>query len=88
MSLFKEGWNRTAHEAMLCKTAVIGSGSGGMEELLQGGNQIVCKDFSKLKEYVIKTLKNPKLGEDAYNYAKEFSVAKFNNELKKIIESL
>lgn len=28
MSKFKEGWNRTIHEAMLCKTPVIGSGTG------------------------------------------------------------
>ncbi|GAI24374.1 unnamed protein product, partial [marine sediment metagenome] len=32
MSRFKEGWCITAHEAMLCKTPVIGSGLGGMKE--------------------------------------------------------
>ena len=26
MSKFREGWNRTAHEAMLCRTPVVGSG--------------------------------------------------------------
>lgn len=88
MSLFKEGWNRTAHEAMLCKTPVVGSGSGGMEELLRGGNQIVCKDFSKLREAVIKAMENPKLGEEGYNYAKDFTIERFNQEIKKVIESL
>ena len=39
MSKFKEGWCLTAHEAMLCKTPVIGSGKGGMRELLEGGNK-------------------------------------------------
>lgn len=41
MSLMLEGWNRVAHEAMLCGTPVIGSGSGGMRELLLSGGQIV-----------------------------------------------
>ena len=35
MSKFNEGWCRTAHEAMLCKTPVVGSGMGGMGELLE-----------------------------------------------------
>ena len=52
MSKFMEGWNRTAHEAMLCKTPVIGSGLGGMKELLEGGKQIICDDFEDLKEKV------------------------------------
>lgn len=34
-SLFKEGWCRTAHEALLLGKEVIGSGAGGMEELLR-----------------------------------------------------
>ena len=45
MSKFKEGWCMTAHEAMLCKTPVIGSGKGGMKELLERGGQIICTDF-------------------------------------------
>src|SRR5581483_1567247 len=53
MSKFKEGWCMTAHEAMLCKTPVIGSGLGGMQELLEGGKQIICKDVAMLKEKVL-----------------------------------
>ncbi|MFZ2055101.1 MAG: glycosyltransferase family 4 protein, partial [Candidatus Aminicenantales bacterium] len=56
MSKFEEGWCRTAHEAMLCGTPVIGSGKGGMEELLSGGQQIVCRDFSLLRSTVIGVL--------------------------------
>ena len=67
MSKFKEGWNRTAHEAMLCKTPVIGSGLGGMKELLEGGNQIICENFSDLKERVSYVLDHPELGETGLN---------------------
>ncbi len=81
MSKFKEGWCRTTHEAMLLKTPVIGSGMGGMRELLEGGKQIVCEDFSGLKESVIKLLGNEqlrkKIGEDGYAYAKGFTKEKF-----------
>lgn len=52
MSKLKEGWNRTAHEAMLCGTPVIGSGTGGMRELLEIGGGKVCGDFSDLRLFV------------------------------------
>jgi glycosyltransferase involved in cell wall biosynthesis len=48
MSQFNEGWCRTAHEAMLCGTPVVGSGKGGMRELLDKGGQLICDDFEKL----------------------------------------
>lgn len=50
MSLMLEGWNRVAHEAMLCGTPVIGSGSGGMRELLVSGGQIVHPGGAGLAE--------------------------------------
>ena len=52
MSKFQEGWCRTAHEAMLLKTPVVGSGFGGMSELLEGGGQIICDNFNDLKEKI------------------------------------
>ena len=48
MSKFTEGWNRTAHEASLCGTPVIGTGTGGMHELLEMAGQSETKDYSKL----------------------------------------
>jgi len=48
MSRMVEGWCRTAHEAMLCGTPVIGSGTGGMRELLEGGGQLVLPDVRDL----------------------------------------
>ncbi len=81
MSTFKEGWCITAHEAMLLKTPVIGSGVGGMRELLEGGGQIVCTDFEQLKEIVETLLKNPRererIGESGRNFAKSFTDERF-----------
>jgi glycosyltransferase involved in cell wall biosynthesis len=88
MSKFKEGWNRTAHEAMLCKTPVIGSGLGGMRELLEGGNQIICEDFDDLKEKVHYALDHPELGKKGYEFAKQFTVKRFNDEWLSLIERL
>lgn len=59
MSMFLEGWNRTAHEATIIGSVVIGSGKGGMRELLEKSNQIVCTSFSDLKKIVIEVLHHP-----------------------------
>ena len=88
MSKFMEGWNRTAHEAMLCKTPVIGSGLGGMRELLEGGGQIICDDFDDLKEMVYYILNHPERGELGYEFAKQFTVKKFNDEWLSLIEKV
>lgn len=58
MSLFKEGWNRVAHEALLCGTPVVGSGMGGMEELLLMTGQTICKSFNDLPRIVSEILEN------------------------------
>ncbi|MCJ7829742.1 glycosyltransferase family 4 protein [Patescibacteria group bacterium] len=92
MSKFKEGWCMTAHEAMLLKTPVIGSGLGGMRELLEGGKQIVCENLGSLKEKVKYLLNHPevrkKMSEDGYNFAKEFTLEKFKEEWLKLIKKL
>lgn len=89
MSKFKEGWCMTAHEAMLCKTPVIGSGNGGMEELLKEGGQIICIDFKELKKKVEYLLNNSeervKIGKMGYNYAKDFTSERFKKEWLEIV---
>lgn len=80
MSRFKEGWCMTAHEAMLCKTPVIGSGLGGMRELLEGGRQIICRKDEILDKtaYLLDQEEEArKMGEDGYHFAKEFTMEKF-----------
>lgn len=92
MSKFKEGWCITAQEAMLSKTPVIGSGTGGMRELLEGGEQIVSKGFKNLKkevEYILENKKeSEKIGERGYNFAKEFTLERFHSEWVKLIEKI
>ena len=58
MSEFIEGWNRTAHEAILLNKKVIGSGSGGMRELLQTENRIIANNYDNFNSMVRKELKN------------------------------
>jgi glycosyltransferase involved in cell wall biosynthesis len=92
MSKFKEGWCRTAHEAMLLKTPVIGSGSGGMKELLEGGEQTVCEDFKNLKEKTEYLLNNPEIrkqtGERGYKFAENFSIKNTQKNWQDLIGSL
>lgn len=78
LSKFKEGWNRVVHEAMLCKTPVVGIPLGGMRELLIGGGQkifIPGHDLSVSVDYAI--YKKKELGEGGYNFAKEFTIERF-----------
>ena len=47
-------WNRTAHEAMLVGTPVIGSGRAGMRELLEAGGQLICERFEDLRHALVR----------------------------------
>jgi len=92
MSKFKEGWCRTVHEAMLLKTPVIGSGLGGMRELLEGGKQIICEDFGSLKEKTKYLLNHQeirkKIGEVGYDFAKDFTLERFKKEWLELIHKI
>lgn len=92
MSKFKEGWCRTAHEAMLLKTPVIGSGKGGMGELLEGGKQIICENFGLLKEkveYLLNNLeKRKEIGEKGYNFAKNFTLERFKKDWLELMNNI
>lgn len=87
-----EGWCRVLHEAMLCKTPVIGSGKGGMAELLSGGGQIICTDFKDLKYYVKRLLVNEnlrkELRESGYEFAKIFTYERFRKEWIQLIKDV
>jgi len=74
MSKIEEGWSRVAHEALLCRTPVIGSGRGGMKELLEGGGQMICASISDLRDMVREVLGNKECYvEKGFNYAKGFT---------------
>ena len=79
MSWFAEGWNRIAHEAMACKTPVIGSGIGGMGELLRGGQQIALKDVSGLRDAVRSVLNDREArANSGYDFVRQFDQAYFH----------
>ena len=91
MSRFKEGWCRTAHEAMLLGTPVIGSGLGGMGELLADGKQIIS-DENTLSEDFRKLLSDSnrlkKQGADGRQYARKFNYTKFSNNWKSVLNNI
>lgn len=89
MSKLPEGWNRIAHEALLCRTPVIGSGVGGMKELLQEGSQIILTDIKDLEEKIKYALLNKKeLTEKGYTFVCKYTQAYFNAEWISTIETL
>lgn len=92
MSTMQEGWCITAQEAMLCNTPVIGSGKGGMRELLDGGRQMVCEDFKNLREKVEYILSHPeagsKMGERGHAFASQFTLERFQSDWLKLFEHI
>ncbi len=89
MSKMTEGWNRTAHEALLCGTPVIGNGKGGMMELLKGGNQFITNSYSGLPGLIEEVLqKKTKMAEDGFNYCKKFDIQYFESKWIKIINAI
>ena len=89
MSQFEEGWNRTAHEAMLCGTPVIGSGAGGMRELLEGGSQLICENTEGLPQLVRYALSHrAQLGDAGSAFARQFTLQKFNKQWRTLVAEL
>ena len=81
MSSMMEGWNRVAHEAMLSKVPVIGTGSGGMRELLEGGKQLITTDYSALPSLLANCIENRvEQGANGYAYVSQFDDAYFKKE--------
>jgi glycosyltransferase involved in cell wall biosynthesis len=92
MSKFNEGWCRTAHEAMLCGTPVVGSGRGGMRELLERGGQVICAEFSQLGPTVRGLLQNPeklvRISAAGREFAQKFSMDYFRENWSKLVDSV
>ncbi len=89
MSQFAEGWNRTAHEALLCRTPVIGSGAGGMGELLRNAGQLVCECAADLPDLVADAISRRKeLGRNGYEFASKFTTDRFGKQWRRLIAEL
>ena len=89
LSRMNEGWNRIAHEALICKTPVIGSGNGGMQELLDGAGQVTVKDPALLGEKAELVMQNRQhYAERGYAYVKKFNMDYFKSEWIKTVQEL
>lgn len=85
-SLFKEGWCRTAHEALLVGTPVVGSGAGGMKELLSGAGQVSVSSINELREYVAGVICGDILPKEInMNYVRSYSYSLFAEKWRKLI---
>ncbi len=77
-SRFLEGWNRTAHEALLCGTPVVGRPRGGLAELLAGAGQITVEAPEDLPRAVAEALEGRRaLVERGRAFAREFTAERF-----------
>ena len=89
MSQFEEGWCRAAHEAMLCGTPVIGSGKGGMRELLQPGGQVIAENFTEMRTAVQELLANREKrmgrGLAGREFARQFTYERFRDEWVRLV---
>ena len=84
MSTFKEGWCRVLHEAAIHGTPILGSGLGGMRELLKL-SMTRPSSFKSLRGDVIERLSQPKLSDEIIKNFTGFTSEKFKKEWLKVI---
>lgn len=89
MSRMTEGWNRIAHESLLCGTPVIGSGIGGMKELLNGAGQKIVSKQEDLKGTVEEVLhRSSWYAENGKKFTSQFDMEYFKKEWSQTILGL
>ena len=76
MSEFKEGWCRVLHEAAIHGTPIIGSGLGGMKELLEIGN-FTSSTGDKLRDDFNNRTKEESLPKIKKSLYRTFTLEKF-----------
>jgi glycosyltransferase involved in cell wall biosynthesis len=84
-----EGWNRIAHEALLSGTPVVGSGTGGMHELLENAGQPEVQSPEELVAAVETVLKDRRTyAEKGYDYIRQFDLAYFERRWKAVVDQV
>ncbi|MDC0096438.1 hypothetical protein OAI58_09150 [Amylibacter sp.] len=84
MSTFKEGWCRVLHEAAIHGTPILGSGSGGMRELLNLSS-VRPSSFGSLKGDVMERLSQSNLSDDTIRKFSGYTSKKFKREWFELI---
>jgi glycosyltransferase involved in cell wall biosynthesis len=84
MSEFKEGWCRVLHEAAIHGTPIMGSGLGGMSELLNIGG-FPASTADKLSNDFNLRVKDISLSKDKINLYRAFTLKKFNETWRQCV---
>jgi glycosyltransferase involved in cell wall biosynthesis len=87
LSELKEGWNRIAHESLLCQTGVIGTNVGGLGELLTNAGQLIYQEGSSLTSLIDKLLTDRNIPNKGFEYASQFDQKYFENEWRSLLHS-
>lgn len=88
-SILTEGWTRVAHEALLCGTPVVGSGIGGMRELLEGAGQHISPETSGIAAAVDDALRNREvLAKRGLEYVRQFDMEYFRSAWMRTVSEL
>jgi glycosyltransferase involved in cell wall biosynthesis len=86
MSKFKEGWCRVAHEALLLNRPVVGSGEGGMRELLTYGGGLIATSEDELYSHIKNILNSNKSAFSSnQEYLRQFDENYFKKSLIEIL---
>lgn len=86
-SRFREGWNRTAHEALLAGTPVVGVRAGGLGELLDGAGQLTIEGPETLAPAVAAALdRRTELAARGRGFARAFTHERFATAWTALIE--
>ncbi|MFY8022362.1 MAG: hypothetical protein ACOVP1_14245 [Bacteroidia bacterium] len=73
-----EGWNRVAHESILCGTPVIGFFKGGLGDLLKESNSFIVKNVSEAV-HIILNQQQPNINP---NFTERYSIGNFSSFIK------
>lgn len=87
LSKLEEGWNRIAHESMLCGTPVIGNGIAGLGELLRNAEQLIYNQDQDLGALISEVMRNQQYTEKGKQYVSQFDLQYFEEKWKSLVSS-
>jgi len=91
LSQLAEGWNRCAHESLLCGTPVIGRDSAGLGELLRLSGQYILEDGASLAQFratLQEATENKERTDQARRIASRYDLEKFAGQWQQLLEPL